>query len=132
MNLFVERMKSAMKELKVTPETLSEKTDIHVKLIKMYIRGTIIPTPDKLESIADALCVTVDWLCGSWEETQNDKKNRLSVPRAAELMGVSSQFIRIGLQRNTLPFGYAVKNGNRWTYYISPLKFTESTGIPTN
>ena len=27
------------------------------------------------------------------------------------------------------PFGYAVKMSTQWTYYISPQKFTEHTGI---
>lgn len=58
---------------------------------------------------------------------END--NRLSVARAAELMDVSQQFIRIGLQRGILPFGYAVQTSSKWTYYISPSKFTEHTGI---
>ncbi len=55
--------------------------------------------------------------------------NRLSVVDAAALMGVTQQFIRIGLQKNVFPFGYAVKRERRWSYYISPVKFTEYTGI---
>lgn len=55
--------------------------------------------------------------------------NRLSVRDAAKLMQVSEQFIRIGLQREKLPFGYAIKTSRYWTYYISPTKFTEFTGI---
>lgn len=61
---------------------------------------------------------------------END--NRLSVAKAAELMDVSQQFIRIGLQRGILPFGYAVQISSKWTYYISPSKFTEHTGISLN
>jgi hypothetical protein len=57
------------------------------------------------------------------------RKNRLSVKEASSLMGVSEQFLRIGLQQDKFPFGYAVKNKGRWTYYISPIKFTETTGI---
>lgn len=54
----------------------------------------------------------------------------LLVKQAAQLMGVSEQFIRIGLQRGILPFGYAVNiSGNQYTYYISPTKFTQHTGI---
>ena len=53
---------------------------------------------------------------------------RLSVEDAAKLMGVTGQFIRVGLQQGIFPFGYAVKRG-RWSYYISPIKFTEYTGI---
>ena len=33
-------------------------------------------------------------------------KNRLSVATVAELMNVSEQFIRIGLQKGIFPFGY--------------------------
>ena len=53
---------------------------------------------------------------------------KLSVEDAARLMGVTGQFIRVGLQQGALPFGYAVKR-KRWSYYISPAKFTECTGI---
>ena len=56
-------------------------------------------------------------------------KNRLSTNEAAALMNVSEQFIRIGLQRKQLPFGYAIKNKTKWCYYISPVKFEEVTGI---
>ena len=32
-------------------------------------------------------------------------------------------------QKGIFPFGYAVKMSTQWTYYISPQKFTEHTGI---
>lgn len=53
----------------------------------------------------------------------------LSVVRAADIMGKSQQFVRIGLQRNLLPFGTAVKMSTMWTYYISPKQFCEYVGI---
>ena len=56
-------------------------------------------------------------------------KHRIKVTQAAELMGVSPQFVRIGLQQGQLPIGYAVKVKTKWTYYISPKKFEEVTGI---
>ena len=57
-------------------------------------------------------------------------KEKLTVQEAARLMGKSETFIRIGLQRNILPFGYAVKTGKeRWSYFISREKFREATGI---
>lgn len=56
-------------------------------------------------------------------------KNRLSVIKAAELMNVSEQFIRIGLQKGVFPWGYAVKMSSQWTYFISIEKFQEFTGI---
>ena len=55
--------------------------------------------------------------------------NRLTISETARLMNVSEQFIRIGLQRGVFPWGYAVKMSSRWTYFISPEKFTEHTGI---
>ncbi len=55
--------------------------------------------------------------------------NRLTVKKAAELMGASEQFIRIGLQQKILPFGYAVKMSGQYTYYISPTEFSRYTGI---
>lgn len=55
---------------------------------------------------------------------------RLMVQEAAALMGVSAQYVRVGIQQGILPFGCAVKvGGNRYTYYISPQKFMEYTGI---
>ena len=59
-------------------------------------------------------------------------ENRLSVKAAADLMGVSQQFIRIGLQREVFPWGYAVKTSRNWTYFISVQKFEEHTGIKVN
>ena len=44
---------------------------------------------------------------------------RVTVAEAAKRLGVSQQFIRIGLQRKILPFGVGVKMSDRWTYHIS-------------
>lgn len=55
--------------------------------------------------------------------------NRLSVKKVAELMGASEWFIRRGLQLGMFPWGYAVKTSSKFTYWISPVKFTECTGI---
>ena len=48
---------------------------------------------------------------------------KVKVADAAKLMGVSSQFIRVGLQQGIFPFGTAVKMSSRWTYYINEEKF---------
>ena len=53
----------------------------------------------------------------------------MSVAEAAELMGVSKDYIRIGLQRELLPFGTAIKMSNRYTYFISAKKFFEYLGV---
>ena len=56
-------------------------------------------------------------------------KNKISTELAAKLMGISVQSLRAGLKNGNLPFGYAVKTSSVHTYYISPVKFTECTGI---
>lgn len=52
---------------------------------------------------------------------ENEKK--VTIKKAAELMGTSEQFVRIGLRNNRFPFGTAVKLSTKWTYYISPKLF---------
>lgn len=60
-----------------------------------------------------------------------EDKQRITVAEAARVMGKSLQFIRIGLQRGLLPFGVALETKKgRFSYYISPSKFSEFTGIP--
>lgn len=57
-------------------------------------------------------------------------ENNMSIAEASTLMGVSRQFVRVGLQKGILPFGYAVQvSADRFTYFISRQKFLEYTGI---
>ena len=58
-------------------------------------------------------------------------ENNMTIEEASKLMGVSRQFIRVGLQQGKLPFGYAIQilKGGRYTYFISRQKFLEHTGI---
>lgn len=64
---------------------------------------------------------------------QETEKNNLTVEEASALMGVSRQFVRVGLQKGILPFGYAIQvSRNRFTYFISRQKFAEHTGIQMN
>lgn len=53
---------------------------------------------------------------------------RVKVSEAAALMGVSEQFVRVGLQRGLLPIGTAVKLSTKWTYYISGKLLAEYIG----
>lgn len=52
----------------------------------------------------------------------------LKVSECAKLLGKSEQFVRIGLQRGVLPFGYAVKMSSKWTYHISDTKVYDYLG----
>lgn len=57
------------------------------------------------------------------------ERKTLTVAEAARLMNKNPQFVRIGLQKGIFPFGYAVQTSSQWSYFISPSKFTEATGI---
>ncbi len=61
--------------------------------------------------------------------TQIQKSPRFTTAVCARLLGKSEQFVRIGLQRKTLPFGWAVKTSSQWDYFISPVLFQQYTGI---
>ena len=133
MNIFSQRLKKAMDEQRVTQSDLSTLTGLGKSSISQYLSGKNEPKVKTMTLIADALNVSVDWLSGAVDEPSDDGSghtNNLPVEQAARLMGVGKQFIRVGLQDGKFPFGYAIKiTGNRFTYYISPKKFTEYTGI---
>jgi hypothetical protein len=44
---------------------------------------------------------------------------KITVVEAAKILHVSDQFVRVGLQRNVLPIGTALKMSSKWTYQIS-------------
>lgn len=52
----------------------------------------------------------------------------MKVSECAKLLDKSPQFVRIGLQRGILPFGYAIKMSSKWTYHISAAKVYEYLG----
>lgn len=132
MNTFSARLKKAMTDADMTQKQLSDETGLGKSSISQYLSGKNEPKGKTMILIANALDVPVEWLSGAIDEPSDDRQhlNRLSVEMAAKLMGVGKQFIRVGLQNGILPFGYAVKqSANKFTYYISPKKFTEYTGI---
>lgn len=53
----------------------------------------------------------------------------MSVKECAELLKKSEQWVRIGLQRERLPFGFAVQMSSEWSYHISRHKVYEYLGI---
>ena len=52
----------------------------------------------------------------------------MKVSECAKLLKKSPQFVRIGLQRGILPFGYAIKMSSKYTYHISEKKVYEYIG----
>ncbi|MFS0749556.1 hypothetical protein [Oceanobacillus sp. 1P07AA] len=62
------------------------------------------------------------------ELKQEQETLNIRVSDAAKVLGKSEQFVRVGLQRNLLPIGTAVKLSSRWTYHISPKKLRDYVG----
>lgn len=56
----------------------------------------------------------------------------MKVSECAKLLNKSPQFVRIGLQRGILPFGYAIKMSSKWSYHISEAKVMEYLGGEKN
>ena len=120
--MFSHNLRNRMSELNISQAELSRRANIPRSSVCGYLAGKTLPRKDVLDAVAAALDTTPEML------TEGEKK--ITVKMAAELMGVSEQFIRTALQQGKLPIGTAVKlTGNRYTYYISPKKFTEYTGI---
>lgn len=53
---------------------------------------------------------------------------RVKISDAAAILGVSENFVRLGIQRGELPIGSAVKMSSKWTYHISPYLLEQYTG----
>jgi hypothetical protein len=58
-----------------------------------------------------------------------EKPKSLTPKQAAEIMGVTPQFIRCGLQQGRFPFGTAVKMSKQWSYYINAHQFYQYLGV---
>lgn len=131
MNVFSSRLKQTMDEKNMTQSDLSALTGIAKSSISQYLSGKNEPRPAMVKKIAEVLDKPENWLSGMVDDINSESIPEISLPvkEAAKLMGKSDQFIRVGLQRGILPFGSAVKLSSRWTYYISPKKFSEFTGI---
>ena len=57
---------------------------------------------------------------------------KVSIATAARLMNKGNQFVRVALQRQLVPFGFAVKlqeDGVKYDYYINPRDFAKYLGI---
>lgn len=133
--MFSQKLKELMNTKNISATELSDKTGISKSAISQYLSGKNIPRSGKLQKIADVFGVPCEYLKDDVSHSNivnRCEANNLPVAIAAKLMGKSPQFIRIGLQRGILPFGYAIKmddENKSFSYYISPKKFTECTGI---
>ena len=51
--------------------------------------------------------------------------SKIRITDVADLLGISPQSVRLGLQRGQLPFGSAIKTSSRYTYVIYKKKLDE-------
>lgn len=58
---------------------------------------------------------------------------KVTIKEAAHILERSEQFVRIGLQRNLLPFGFAMKRDGcrKFSYFINPHQFAVYCGLST-
>lgn len=56
---------------------------------------------------------------------------RVKIADAARILDMPKQAVRIGLQREKLPIGYAVQKTARskWAYYINPTQLAAYAGL---
>lgn len=56
---------------------------------------------------------------------------RLKIADAARILDMPKQAVRIGLQREKLPIGYAVQRtaSSKWAYYINPVQLAAYAGL---
>ena len=126
--MFNDLLKQAMSEAGMNLTALSAATGIGKSSISQYLSGKNEPPGKRKAVIASALGLAPDYF--KTVEVRSDcTHGRFTPEQAAKLMGKGKEFVRQGLRDGVFPWGYAVKMGSRWSYYISPMKFTEYTGI---
>lgn len=138
--MFAHQLKAAMQERNMTQTELSLKAGLSKSCISQYLSGVLKkPGASALKSLAAALGKPVEYFaaennqeCKILEKLTNERIYNIPVSVASKLMGKSSRYVEIGLQRGVLPIGYAVKTSSHFSYYISPKLFADVTGIDVN
>lgn len=44
---------------------------------------------------------------------------KIPLPIVADILGISVQSVRLGLQRKEIPIGFAIKTSTEYTYHVS-------------
>lgn len=115
------KLKSKLSELELSQQELANITGISKSSISQYVGNYVEPSEVNKKKIASVI--------GEFPK-EKDIEYTKNIPAevASKLMGVSPQFIRIGLQQGIFDFGYAVKMSSQYRYHISPQKFREYVG----
>lgn len=128
--MFNEKLKQAMQEKEMNLTALSAATGIGKSSISQYLSGKNEPPDKKKVVIAEALGLAPDYFKQvAVQDSITMETPNLPVMVAARLMGKSKEFIYQGLRDGVFPWGYGVKMGKNWSYYISPVMFTKCTGL---
>ena len=128
--MFCELLNNAIKDLDLSQADVCRLTGIGKSSMSQYLSGRNVPTAQRQKEIADALGLADDYFNKRLPINQLDRSKRcLSVTDAAKLMGKSVPFVQNGLRDGRFPWGYAVFMGTEWSYYISPVRFQQETGI---
>lgn len=131
--MFSELLKQAMQEKGMNASNLSAATGIGKSSISQYLSGKNDPPDKKKVHIARSMGLPDDYFKrGQVQSDLASDEVNLSVITAAKLMGKSKEFLYQGLRDGVFPFGYAVKMGKNWSYYISPVMFQKHTGLALN
>jgi len=129
---YSQRLKQAMEERNMSQAELSALTGIGKSSISQYLSGKNEPKAKATEKLSEALDVSAAFLNGltTCSDSTDDPKGLKNIPvsLAAQKIGKSEQFVRVGLQRKILPFGIAVQLSSRYSYHISPKLLEEYIG----
>ncbi len=131
--MFKDLLKTAMEDAGMNATALSAATGIGKSSISQYLSGKVDPPAKKKEQIALSMGLEADYFKKKLINLDvfPDGENKLNLPvlTAAKLMGKGKEFVYQGLRDGVFPWGYAVNMNGRWSYYISPAKFMECTGL---
>lgn len=125
---FAKNLKKAMDERNMSQAELAKQIDKGKSSISQYLSGKNIPKDQVKKKVAEVLDCTIEYLdSGDPGKDIGSGIHNISVAEAARRLGKSQQYIRVGLQKQRLPFGTAVLV-KRWSYHISPKLLDEYIG----
>lgn len=130
MRQFGKRLKIAMQGMGLTQQELAGLVGVSKSSISQYISGRVMPGADKLEALANAVGVRVEFLTGGGEDApaESAKNVKITFVKACRCLGKSEDSIR-KLMKGGCAFGYAVQGtGGRLNYIFFPGKFREVVG----
>lgn len=133
MNVFAERLKYAMQNAEITQTVLAKKSGISNAAISQYIHGLHVPSQERLQTLANILGTTVDFLLGDCGETSASSVSatvkHITLRMAAKCLRKSEKTVKAGIQSGELPIGRAIHSSeSRTTYVITPEKLREEAG----